>query len=752
MKRLLVVFLGVSAFGAGAATINVDYATGADEDGASVYKTLTFAAAKAQQDDTIILARGPQYLTGTTTFNTSVTIRGEGENSETTLAGWDTNSTLLYMKNGGLIHNLTIYGCFGDGHANVRLYLDGGGTVVSNVVVTAPSTNPGAPWGEMMIEMNDAQSVITHCWMTNCVAKQKIVKANTGKAIENCVISGNRSTTADSTGLIYLYNFSSMRHCTVTGNSLVSGKAVWVQNNGTGASLDNNIIWGNYVSSTLDAANVGYNVARHTGNFHSNCSTPITDWPIGSGNIDADPLLLEDGVRILFDSPCNRAGNPDYALPTDILLRPRAANPSMGAFEAEAPDRMFCTVQVVGDASVRVPAAVQLNCLVEGKVTNPLAFAWDFNGDGQVDATVQSPEITAPGLYRPIVTVTDAAQQTVCVTSDVPVVVRSTGAQTYWVDYAKGRDSAASAVYKTLCFAATQVAEGDTVVLSRGLHFLTNAAAFTVPVTIRGEGEKDETILFNEPAKAYSFSMAGGLLHNVTMINTRDSTGAEMRFSMSGSTVVSNIVGTSYGDRGGPYVGKFIEASGGLITHSWFTNGVVGAVVHATGGVKIENCYFANNQGTANNNLLNFYYSDPILRNCTIVSNRLNNGSAVYNIGNGSGALLYNNIVWGNIDSAKGEEANVKPYYDKFKARHFSNCMRPLDGWPAENGNFSDDPQLNPDGLTFRVGSPCRNAGNDSCVTAGEKDLLGQPRIFGKHVDVGCFELQKGYGFMMLVR
>ena len=35
---------------------------------------------------------------------------------------------------------------------------------------------------------------------------------------------------------------------------------------------------------------------------------------------------------------------------------------------------------------------------------------------------------------------------------------------------------------------------------------------------------------------------------------------------------------------------------------------------------------------------------------------------------------------------------------------------------------------------------------------ATDKDLAGNPRIFGKHVDIGCYESQRAAGLMIIVK
>ena len=73
------------------------------------------------------------------------------------------------------------------------------------------------------------------------------------------------------------------------------------------------------------------------------------------------------------------------------------------------------------------------------------------------------------------------------------------------------------------------------------------------------------------------------------------------------------------------------------------------------------------------------------------------------------------------------------------------------------NGNTAKDPLLRrrePDRYSFTAASPCRNAGSNDAfgAPASAVDLLGAPRLYGKSIDIGCFELQSGAGTMLILQ
>ena len=73
------------------------------------------------------------------------------------------------------------------------------------------------------------------------------------------------------------------------------------------------------------------------------------------------------------------------------------------------------------------------------------------------------------------------------------------------------------------------------------------------------------------------------------------------------------------------------------------------------------------------------------------------------------------------------------------------------------NGNTAKDPLLRrrePDRYSFTAASPCRNTGSNDAfgAPASAVDLLGAPRLYGKIIDIGCFELQSGAGTVLILQ
>ena len=144
--------------------------------------------------------------------------------------------------------------------------------------------------------------------------------------------------------------------------------------------------------------------------------------------------------------------------------------------------------------------------------------------------------------------------------------------------------------------------------------------------------------------------------------------------------------------------------------------------------------------------------NDSILNNCTLSGNTskangggsyggtLNNctltGNTANEYGGGSEDSTLNNcIVWGNTIGEWGQ-----PGTDNYYNSTLNYCNS--DPSPAGTGNISQDPKfIDVDNLRLQASSPCINAGSND-LAVGNKDLDGNPRIFGGMVDMGAYEYQ----------
>jgi len=137
----------------------------------------------------------------------------------------------------------------------------------------------------------------------------------------------------------------------------------------------------------------------------------------------------------------------------------------------------------------------------------------------------------------------------------------------------------------------------------------------------------------------------------------------------------------------------------------------------------LNNCTLSDNSASSSGGGASY----GTLYNCTLSGNSANWGGGAY------GGLLNNCIVYYNSAGGGPNYAGCSFSY---------SCTTPL---PGGTGNFTAAPQfVNTNGwsnLRLQTGSPCLNAGNNAYVV-GAIDLDGNPRVVGRTVDVGAYEVQ----------
>ena len=200
-------------------------------------------------------------------------------------------------------------------------------------------------------------------------------------------------------------------------------------------------------------------------------------------------------------------------------------------------------------------------------------------------------------------------------------------------------------------------------------------------------------------------------------------------------------------------VGGGVYMTAGTLANCRVTDnyGAQGGGVYAEGGT-IVNCLIAGN--AAYNAYQGLYASGSTkVVNCTVADNGVApasgltvSASSVDAKLNASTVTMVNTIVWSPACVTGLAPGSASVTYCCYAA-----------ATERENGNTARDPllrQREPGRYTFNAGSPCRNAGSNEAFGAltDAVDLTGNPRLFGKRIDMGCFELQMGGGTMLLLK
>ena len=148
-------------------------------------------------------------------------------------------------------------------------------------------------------------------------------------------------------------------------------------------------------------------------------------------------------------------------------------------------------------------------------------------------------------------------------------------------------------------------------------------------------------------------------------------------------------------------------------------------------------------------------YNNPILDSCTIVSN---DSGHTYNGGvhHRWGGTITNCVIAFNTVKGVPEDATTSAW--SMPASCYQHCCiypAVTAKFLAEYGCINADPLFadaaNGD-FTLLPNSPCRNVGLLEAWMEGATDLAGGPRVSGRGVDMGCYELFTPSGLNIIVR
>lgn len=453
----------------------------------------------------------------------------------------------------------------------------------------------------------------------------------------------------------------------------------------------------------------------------------------------------------------------------------------------------------VDKSTVLALSPVVFTAEVYGEGHESASLEWDF-GDGSAKVKTTGLSVghayQAPGSYSVTLVVTFPSEEKVTSSNpDMVKVIQSV----YYVDSANenpaepydSRANAAKDIKVALAFANN----GSTIYVAPGDYTVPGDSGFILldkPIKILGEGaDPTEVVIrqlvgssrswFND--QVMQINHPDALVANVTIQDGNASNsgyGGNIWIKSQGGTVSNCVVRNGYFSSPIQATCGGIHMDGGLVTHTVISNcnyrlingygngNPIGRAVNIAGAGRIENCLIAHNSGWGYGAVVSLYNGNAVMKNCTIVD-----GTASYwfnhDVKDGSGNVVTNAL--GGVHCAKGQVVNCAildikgPAYNDVPAKeanpwsgnaeNFVNCA--TDGDAAINatcvlagkGDFKDYA-----GGDFvpQVKKALYDAGDDDGILATDKDLAGNPRIFGKHVDIGCYEAQKSVGITIIFR
>jgi hypothetical protein len=252
------------------------------------------------------------------------------------------------------------------------------------------------------------------------------------------------------------------------------------------------------------------------------------------------------------------------------------------------------------------------------------------------------------------------------------------------------------------------------------------------------------------------FTITGGNAFNNNSISVNSQTieksyGGGIYIINSNPTLNNIIIVGNKGDSGG---GIYNYSSSPVLTNVIISGNISdygGGIYNVISSPMLTNVIVSGNNATYDGGGMYNDSSSPILTNVTISGNTANrDGGGIFNIEN-SFPVLNNTIVWGNGSNNIDNDGSTPIYkYSLVEGSGGSSSWDSSFGTDGGN-NIDTDPQFVGSGNnSLQPVSPAVNAGDNALyLTArgignftGEKDLAGNPRLFGANIDMGAYEAQ----------
>lgn len=443
----------------------------------------------------------------------------------------------------------------------------------------------------------------------------------------------------------------------------------------------------------------------------------------------------------------------------------------------------------------RAPLSVTFR-RVAATASDNVSYRFDF-GDGTAVETTTGDEITheyaMPGVFSVKITAMDGVSETVEVLKNY---IRVAGDRLYVVVGNKfaaypydSRETAAA----SLASAYEDMAEdGCEIIVSPGVYASASTLNLTKAVTIRSEtGNPNDVIVRNTGTasrgnqfRCFQVDNANAGIYGLTMENgsVYNAFGGCLRLA---SGMVSNCVirgGVVTADGNANAGGGGVELSGsGIVSHCWITNNVVNGTGRESAYVGGAVIWPWNSKGRLDNTLIayNTYITSGsapvrgaaglqlgggnngvVIENCSIVSNVVQGAISTESAGvwlNAWDVTFRNCVIAGNWQTASNAFSSITLPSEAYVYKCVADVMPTTTSFkPGSTGfTLADRTAIFEDfdggDFTPRPGGRLSNKGTVPTF-ATDVDLAGNPRVFGRAIDVGCYEAQRLPGGVFIIR
>ena len=742
--------------------------------------TIADALAIAIADQKVVVLKSDRSygITKSVVIDKKLTLCGETGNPEDVRIAYtgprnNVNVQVLKMNaEGACAHSLALCNGYLGGEAQgAGVLIEGAGGTVSNCVVRGSRCD--AYHTVNAVHLSGTGALMTHCVVSNNTTSAKGdaraagVGVWNGAKLSNTLVCGNRETVEEAlsaVGGVWANGSGSLvENCTIVNNSARRCGGVTVD---AGAKVRNCVIAGNKATtngSGYDSITPGQearfaNCACDTLKINETCvqdtaANLFNGYINGDYSVATGSKLIDAGAEVV-DPPAE-----DIAGLTRIMGR----GIDIGAWEY---DSSKLAVGVVCDQpEAMVPVTLTFTATLSDGVTAGMSFDWDFDNDGTVDMTTETPvaryDFTAGGKVTVRVRAynSDGSREAVATAQNVAslmpktIYVKNGNAENEQFPYAS-EETAASTLRKALNVAL----DGNEIVLLEGTHNVTDQISIGKRLDVHGvlgdpskvvvrrtDGQDDSRagfLMTNERAVVHDLTFDGAFYNRVGWLIEGD-----------GGTISNCVLrGFNNWTYWATIGAVTVNCKNALVTHCVITNNVMRSkdagdgdkgIVRSFAGGRVENCLIAGNSVEVG--------SWPVLRggagafvNCTVVGNGTKSTHLVY----ASGAGVTNCIFAANTKGGvPGQTFSLSAASSACKNNLADTEVA---GWLCEPdaAKVFVDPTANDWHLP--VSSPARDRGSRR-VALPVTDLDGNPRRRGR-VDLGCYENPVGNGMMLMVR
>lgn len=691
----------------------------------------------------------------------------------------------VYMT-GGTVTNCIITGnyCGGKTSRCAGIYMASAGCVVSHCVITNNST----------ARQTDAGTSITD-WSAGGTALA-MVKSGT---VRNCLIAGNTAS-KDNIGAIVAVHDGVFINNTVADNvnTAVDGTAGVLA---SGGKVINCLIAGNTKTGTTPQ----YAEWRGSADLFVNCATElyrINDTCYCGPDIGFLDHQNRD-YRLSSASKCRDAGqNDDRAGSLDLLGEKRVINKiiDIGCYEFDnsAFSASFVQSAKTGFSPLTVVFTAKVDGVDEG---DELEYSWFV--DGVLRQKSSEPTFSSdftPGEYSVKLVAANLTKQVTAEPYEIAGAVTCGARQLYVVDGNPGAafpyDSFSNAA-STVQMAIDAALDGADICISNGTYALATAVSVNHPVVLHGLTGVAEDVILNGQGKTGCLDISAGadaLVHSLVLHRGGGASVCGGCYIHQRGGTVSNLVIRNCSQSGKWTYGGGFYLSGvdSHMTHCVVTNCTSssgqadGAYDHGTAGdvragatlahTLVANCrtgssgswhYDSTLVVGANSRIsfctvvdnvatniagINLLAASARFDHCLIAGNRSSRGNETprWNVW----GALYDPSTQGTwSESYRTEELNRVT--DGFAEGKVARCASDTVAITADS-ILADYPQLvkvRRGRIGLPANSPAANAVDPADVPGmPEKDVYGNPRLFGSKYDIGAVECQRFGGLLLLVR